>query len=89
MKMIFVCSTLLFAVACVSTANKAIPMQYSQCAPHAPRVSIVEGVLTLSDEPPNHIVVPKTTNLEGVYVSKPILSYVEEIREGETGGETQ
>lgn len=86
MKMIFVCSTLLFAVACVSTANKAIPMQYSQ---YTPRVNIVEGVLTLSDEPPNHIVVPKTTNLEGVYVSKPILSYIEEIREGEAGGETQ
>ena len=86
MKMIFVCSMLLFAVACVSTANKAIPVQYSQ---YAPRVNIVEGVLTLSDEPPNHIVVPKTTNLEGVYVSKPILSYIEEIREEEAGGETQ
>ena len=66
--------SMLFMVACVSATKKTVTVQQAELAGHS---KIIEGVLVVGEQDNNHILVPRTTDLEDVYIEKPVLSYVE------------
>ena len=81
-----VCTLACFLFVGCAAAHKTVPNgSYS-----ANMARVVEGMsFMVSDQTPQHIVVPRTTNLEDVYVAKPVLSYVKSYSEETGSGEQE